>query len=224
MHTILVVEDDTVLNAGLVRSQDSQGYRVLANTTGEGVVRLAKAETPSLVLLDVQLPLEDGFTICAGLRQSGYDGAVLMLTVRGSEQDRVTGLEAGADDYLVKPFAEAELLARVRACLRRVHRPDFLTGYAFDDVQIDFRTRRVTRLKQPVKITDKEYELLAYLIRHRGQTVSRDALLTEIWGFQNHPATRTVDTHIFMLRHKLEQDPANPRRILSVHGEGYRFL
>lgn len=156
--------------------------------------------------------------------KKGWEMPIIMLTARDQEIDRVVGLEIGADDYIVKPFSERELIARVRACLRRSHRAATLTGFSFDDVEIDFVHRSVRRGGKPLKLTDKEFQVLVYLIHRRGEVVTRDELLDRVWGYDSHPVTRTVDTHVFALRRKLESDPARPLHILSVHGEGYKFV
>ena len=226
MRTILIVEDDKTFRDGLAITLEREGYRVLALDSGDTVPQVVLAESPSLVLLDVMLPGNSGFDVCRELRWQGSDVPVIMMTAQKMEEiDRVAGLELGADDYLLKPFGMRELLARIGARLRRY--PDPATGAAthcFDDVEIDFTHRKVTRAGRPVKLTVKEFDLLKLLIRRHGHVVSRDDLLDHVWGYEEYPTTRTVDMHILALRRKLEPDPANPRHVLTVHGEGYRFV
>jgi two-component system alkaline phosphatase synthesis response regulator PhoP len=226
MRTILIVEDDTTFRDGLAITLEREGYRVLSLDNGDTVPEVVLAERPSLVLLDVMLPGNSGFEVCRQLRWQGSDVPVIMMTAQKMEEiDRVAGLELGADDYLLKPFGMRELLARIGAHLRRY--PDPATGsakYAFDNVEIDFTQRTVSRAGRPVKLTVKEFDLLRILIRRRGHAVSRDDLLDRVWGSEEYPTTRTVDMHILALRRKLEADPADPKHILTVHGEGYRFV
>jgi DNA-binding response OmpR family regulator len=226
MRTILVVEDDKIFREGLVITLEREGYRVVSLESGDSVMRAVRAEQPSLVLLDVMLPGNDGFEVCRQLRWEGLDVPVVMMTAQKMEEiDRVVGLEIGADDYLLKPFGMRELLARISARLRRY--PDPAAGpetYAFDDVKVDFSHRAVMRGDRPIKLTVKEFDLLQFLVRRRGQVVSREDLLDRVWGYENFPTTRTVDMHVLALRRKLESDPANPIHILTVHREGYRFI
>jgi len=226
MRTILIVEDDKTFRDGLSITLEREGYRVLSLDSGDTVPEVVLAERPSLVLLDVMLPGNSGFEVCRQLRWQGSDVPVIMMTAQKMEEiDRVAGLELGADDYLLKPFGMRELLARIGAHLRRY--PDPATGaakYAFDDVEIDFTQRTVSRAGRPVKLTAKEFDLLRILIRRRGHVVSRDDLLDRVWASEEYPTTRTVDMHVLALRRKVEADPANPKHILTVHGEGYRFV
>lgn len=226
MRTILIVEDDKIFRDGLVFTLEREGYRVLSLDNGDAVPETVRAERPSLVLLDVMLPGNGGFEICRLLRWEGLDVPVVMMTAQKMEEiDRVVGLEIGADDYLLKPFGMRELLARISAHLRRY--PDPAAGpetYAFENVEIDFSHRAISRAGRPLKLTVKEFDLLQFLVRRRGQVVSRDDLLNRVWGFEEYPTTRTVDMHILALRRKLELDPSNPKHILTVHREGYRFI
>lgn len=226
MRTILIVEDDKIFRDGLVIALEREGYRVLSLDNGEAVQEAVRAERPSLVLLDVMLPGSGGFDVCRQLRWEGLDVPVVMMTAQKMEEiDRVVGLEIGADDYLLKPFGMRELLARISARLRRYPDPAATPEtHAFENVEIDFSRRAVSRAGRPLKLTVKEFDLLQFLVRKRGQVVSRDELLDRVWGFEGYPTTRTVDMHILALRRKLEPDPANPKHILTVHREGYRFL
>jgi DNA-binding response OmpR family regulator len=226
MRTILIVEDDKIFREGLVITLEREGYRVLSLDDGEAVLEKVRTEQPSLVLLDVMLPGRGGLEICRQLRWEGLDVPVVMMTAQKMEEvDRIVGLEIGADDYLLKPFGMRELVAHIGARLRRY--PDPAAGpetYAFDDVEINFSRRAVTRAGRSLKLTVKEFDLLQFLVRRHGQAVSREDLLDKVWGYENYPTTRTVDMHILALRRKLESDPTDPKHILTVHREGYRFI
>jgi len=222
---ILVVEDEEDLRRGLAVNLGRQGYEVLTAGTGEEAIDLTLRHTPHLVLLDVMLPGMSGIDVCRELRQKGIEVPIIMLTAKTEEIDRVVGLEIGADDYVTKPFSRAELLARIRARLRRLPQepPSNLARYRFGDIDIDFEKLRATRDGSPLRLTRKEFEVLRFLIRYRGEVVSRDRMLDEVWGYDAYPTTRTVDTHILKLRKKIESDPHAPEYILSVYGGGYTF-
>lgn len=228
MSLILIVEDDPAILRGLHDSLRIDGYDVLTANDGEAGYRLAREKKPDLLILDLMLPNMSGFEICRKLRVEGFGAPILMLTARGEEADRVHGLDLGADDYVTKPFSIRELLARVRALLRRTGKsaitetlPDALR---FDDVIVDFLRFEVTRGSVAVELTPKEFGVLRLLAARPGQVVSRDDLLNEVWGYDSYPSTRTVDTHIATLRAKLEKDPAAPRHLITVHGVGYKLL
>lgn len=225
MRTILIAEDDKSIREGLERSLAREGYRTLATDSGDQVQDIVRRERPDLVLLDVILPNENGVDVCRRLRHAGYDAPIIMMSAEKSDEiDRVVGLRIGADDYVLKPFGIHELLARIDACLRRYPtRTEALTGYCSEELEIDFLTGTVRRAGEIIRLTSKEYALLAYLVRKRGQTVTREELLDHIWGLRSDTGTRTVDTHILSLRKRLELDPENPKRILSERGSGYRF-
>ncbi len=222
---ILVVEDEPGLRLTLTGRLASEGYAVEQAADGGTGLRRASTEAFDLVILDVMLPDRSGFDVCRDLRRQGVDTPVIMLTARGQVEDRVVGLKLGADDYLVKPFAMAELLARVEARLRR-EAPSVPAGdgYAFGDVVVDFRKAEVQRAGRPVDLSAKEFQLLRYLVRQKGATLSRDELLNEVWGYDAMPVTRTVDVHVAWLRRKLEPNPRHPQYILTVHGLGYKFV
>ena len=220
---ILVIEDEPDLLRGLELNLKAEGYGVITAATGDGGFRQAMEEKPDLILLDVMLPGMNGFDVCRELRRRGFDAPIIMLTAKGEEVDRVVGLEIGADDYVPKPFGLRELLARIRVRLRR-HVPAGGAMLRFGSVQIDFDRHEATRGGQRVELTGKEFEVLKLLAAHRGEIVTRDRLLNEVWGFESYPTTRTVDNHVLRLRQKLEEDPANPRHILSIYGEGYKFV
>jgi DNA-binding response OmpR family regulator len=220
---ILVIEDEPDLLRGVELNLKAEGYVVLTAGTGDDGFRQAMEQKPDLVILDVMLPGMNGFDVCRELRRKGFDAPIIMLTAKAEEVDRVVGLEIGADDYVPKPFGLRELLARIRVRLRR-HAPAGGAILRFGSVQIDFDRHEATRAGQRVELTGKEFEVLKLLARHRGEIVSRERLLNEVWGFEACPTTRTVDNHILRLRQKLEDDPANSRHILSIYGEGYKFV
>lgn len=226
MYKILIVEDEEDLLRGLEISLSKEGYKVLKATRGETGVKLAIKENPDLIILDVMLPGISGLDVCRELRQKGIDVPIIMLTAKSEEIDRVVGLEIGADDYVTKPFSLRELLARIQAQLRRqpLRPKKGPTHYCFGDVEIDFEKFRAVHKGKPLELTPKEFDILQLLIRCRGEVVTRDRLLDEVWGYETYPSTRTVDNHILKLRQKLEDDPANPRYILTAYGEGYKFV
>jgi DNA-binding response OmpR family regulator len=227
---ILIIEDEPDLLRGLEINLKAEGYAVLAAARGDAGLEQALRERPDLVLLDIMLPGMSGLDVCRELRGRGYDAPIIMLTARAEEVDRVVGLEIGADDYVTKPFGIRELMARIRVRLRRSAQAggsgfQSVSGtLRFGAVEADFSRHEVTRHGTRVDLTGKEFEVLRFLVRHRGEIVTRDRLLEEVWGYEAYPTTRTVDNHILRLRQKLEEDPGDPRYILSVYGEGYKFV
>jgi two-component system, OmpR family, alkaline phosphatase synthesis response regulator PhoP len=225
---ILVVEDEPGLVLTLTDRLRGEGYEVEAASDGEAGLARAADGRFDLVILDVMLPRKGGFDVCRDLRRKGVTIPVLMLTARGQVADKVAGLKLGADDYVVKPFEMAELLARVEARLRRAEAAGpgapAPVRYAFGNVEVDFRRAEVRRGGQPVEVSAKELQLLRYFVEHRGATLSRQELLDRVWGYHAMPSTRTVDVHVAGLRRKLEPDPREPRYILTAHGLGYKFV
>ena len=225
---ILLVEDEPGLQLTLSDRLRREGYVV--DAAGDGDVGLEKATTGGydLVLLDVMLPRRNGLDVCRDLRQRGIDTPIIMLTARGQVVDKVVGLKLGADDYVPKPFEMMELLARIEARLRRhasAHGAnDAPAAYEFGDVRIDYRSAEVYRNGQLVELSAREYQLLKYFIEHRGATLSRDQLLTDVWGYNAMPSTRTVDVHVAWLRQKIEPNVRHPQHLLTVHGLGYKFV
>jgi len=222
---ILIVEDEPNMVAGLRDNFEFEGYKVI--TAGDGVEGLQKAldESPDLVVLDVMMPRMSGLEVCKQLRAKRATLPIIMLTARGQEVDKVVGLELGADDYVTKPFSIRELLARVKAILRRASSgPKNQEHHSFADIEVDLRRCRVVKSGKLLDVSSKEFELLKYFISHSGETLSRDRLLEDVWGYDNFPTTRTVDTHLVRLRQKLEPDPEQPQYFLTVHGTGYRFV
>jgi DNA-binding response OmpR family regulator len=221
---LLVIEDERPMRTALKDALEAEGYRVLTAADGETGLACALKEKPDLVLLDIMLPRLDGFALCAELRRVGHAVPVLMLTAKGQIEDRVTGLDAGADDYLVKPFSTDELLARVRALLRRVgHQTRRHTTLVLDDTRVDFIKQTAMRGKRLLGLTAKEFAMLQLLAEAAGEPVTRERFLDVVWGYTAFPTTRTVDNHIASLRAKLEPDPDAPRWIKTVHGVGYRL-
>lgn len=221
MTKLLIVEDDQTLRETLAYNLTREGYEVIEAGTGVAALDLAREHKPDLVLLDVMLPELDGLTVCRALRHE-TEVPIVLLTARSGEVDRIIGLDSGADDYIVKPFSLGELLARLRAVLRRGHREP-ATKLESGDVTLDLVGHRVFRAGKQLNLAPKEFDLLAELIRHRGAVLTRDLLLQRVWGFDFGGDTRTVDVHIRWLREKIEDDPANPHRIETVRGLGYRF-
>jgi len=223
MPRILIVDDELEMVRGLEDNLRFEGYQIASATNGEDGLALALSDAPDLLLLDAMMPRLSGWDVCRELRRRGVDVPIIMLTARGAEIDRVRGLELGADDYVTKPFSLRELLARVRAVLRRPGPRRKFEEFAFADVRIRLRGRQVFKAGRELQMTRKEFDLLVFLVEHRGEIVTRDRLLDEVWGYERFPTTRTVDTHILRLRRKFEGDPDAPRWILTVHGQGYKF-
>lgn len=225
---LLLIEDEPGLVMTLTDRLTAEGYEVESATDAADGLRRAMGQGFDIMLLDVMLPGGNGFDICKTVRQQGIHTPILMLTARGQVVDRVVGLKLGADDYLVKPFEMAELLARIEALLRRSATSG--TGatvvaetFRFGDIAIDFRRAEVTKSGRALELSAREFKLLRYFVEHRGAALSRDELLNEVWGYNAMPSTRTVDVHIAWLRQKVEDNPRHPRHILTVHGLGYKF-
>ncbi|HEV8485947.1 MAG TPA: response regulator transcription factor [Blastocatellia bacterium] len=222
---ILIVEDEPAMVAGLRDNFEYEGYDVISAGDGVQGLERALAEHPDLVVLDVMMPRMSGLDVCKQLKAKRPALPIIMLTARGQEIDKVVGLELGADDYVTKPFSIRELMARVKAVLRRVSPPVTAPEvYRFSDVEVNTRSNEVRRAGTPVELSSKEFALLAYFVAHPAETLSRDRLLDAVWGYDNYPNTRTVDTHVLHLRQKLELNPEEPRLILTVHGSGYKFV
>ena len=227
--TILVVEDDKSIRLGLEDTLRAKGYLVQSTDSGLEAVALVSREKPDLVVLDIMLPDLEGFEVCRQIKGQEPDQAVIMLTARGAELDRVRGLEMGADDYITKPFSLMEFLARVQAVLRRIQ-PGGRSAHrrpadqlAFGEVVIDFRRHEATRKGRPVPLSDRAFLVLEVLARRRGEVVSRETLLQEAWGYTRHLNTRTVDNHIVKIRQVIERDAEQPRWLLTVWGVGYKL-
>ena len=224
MPTILIVEDDDTVREALSAGLESEGYEVILSDNGLDGLKQAKEEGPDLILLDLMLPEMDGLSVCRALRRNS-DVPIIMLTARGTEMDKIVGLETGADDYVVKPFSLGELLARIRSLLRRTRndKQENQMQLTSGNVSLDFTSRRVSKDDAEVHLTQKEFNLLAELMRNKGAVLSRDLLLEKVWGYSYVGNTHTVDVHIRWLREKIELDPSKPVRIVTVRGVGYRF-
>lgn len=225
MSLILVVEDDPAILQGVADTLADEGYDVLTAQDGEAGDRLLRDRVPDLVVLDLMLPKMSGHELCRQARRRDMTMPILMLTARSAESDRVTGLDLGADDYLTKPFSIPELLARVRALLRRANpMPALPDEVRFGDVTIDFRRYEAWKGSRALDLTPKEYDALQFLAARPGEVATRDELLREVWKYRHIPATRTVDNHVSSLRAKIEDDPSRPRHLLTVHGKGYKLV
>jgi DNA-binding response OmpR family regulator len=224
MQRILIIEDETPMRTALADLLDGEGYRVLTAADGESGLQRALDEKPDLLLLDIMMPKLDGFAVCAELRRQQYDMPVLMLTAKGQVEDRVNGLDAGADDYLVKPFSTEELLARVRALFRRAERKGKSpVKLKLGETDIDLARQVALRGKKEIHLTAKEFAMLRLLAEAEGEPVTREKFLDIVWGYTAFPTTRTVDNHMASLRSKLEKNPDDPRWLKTVHGVGYKL-
>lgn len=221
---IAIIDDDTGVSRSVTLNLEHEGYQVISAADGEAGLVLVQERQPDLIVLDVMMPKKDGLQTCKEIRNQGISTPLILLTARSDEVDRVLGLDLGADDFLAKPFGMAELLARIRALLRRTKGMTSVDRVNFDDVAIDFKAYKAERNNQPLELSAREYRLLRYLVAKSGVVVTRDELLDEVWGYNSYPSTRTVDNHIAKLRQKIEQNVDEPRHILTVHGVGYKFV
>lgn len=225
MDHILVIEDDQRVHKTLRRMFEPEGYVVEGTFDGNSGLLAARTAQPSAVVLDLRLPGMRGSDVCREIKASSPNLPVIVLSATTDVVDKVALLEMGADDYVTKPFSPRELLARVRAAIRRSSRAAAPSDvYRFDDVVVDFPRMQVTRDRQPVALTAQEFKTLAYLTQHPERAISREELLKAVWGYNSFPTTRTVDNHILRLRQKLERDPANPVHFCTLHGVGYQFV
>jgi two-component system alkaline phosphatase synthesis response regulator PhoP len=223
-YRILVVEDDVNILMGLEDNLMAEGYEVITAAKGDHGLEIGLNQNIHLVLLDIMLPVLNGYQVCKKLREQKPALPIIMLTARGSEVDKVIGLDYGADDYITKPFNLAVLLARIRAVLRRAYpEKETWTRAVFKDIEIDFKAMKTSKNGKGVKLTTKEYDIMRFFISHRGEVVHRHDLLNEVWGYKKTPSTRTVDNFILDLRKKLEPHPSRPTYITSISGVGYRF-
>jgi DNA-binding response OmpR family regulator len=225
MSKILIIEDEPDMVLGLKDNFEFEGYEVVTASDGASGLERARSLKPDLLILDIMLPKLSGLEVCKTLRSEGFETPIIMLTARGQEIDKVVGLELGADDYVTKPFSIREVLARVRAILRRTDGTrKRLARYRFADVELDFETYAATKGGAPLDLSPREFDLLRYLIERKGETVTRDRLLEDVWGYESYPSTRTVDTHIAKLRAKIGDSGSEPKFILTIHGAGYKFV
>lgn len=225
MKKILIVEDDPAILKGLISSLEAEGYYIVSATDGEEGFKLGRTLNIDLIILDVMLPNKDGFEICRDLRKNSIDTPVLMLTCKAEEIDKVLGLEIGADDYMTKPFSIRELIARIKAILRRKNEyTKSIDEFSFAGINLDFKKMEALKNNEPIKLSALEFKILKYLIEREGEVVSRDRLLDDVWGYEAFPTTRTVDNYILSLRKKIEDNPAEPVHILTMHKSGYKFV
>lgn len=224
MPRILIIEDEAPMRTALKDVIENEGYRAITAADGESGLKRAMEEKPDLILLDVMMPRLDGYEVCAELRRLANPVPILMLTAKGQVEDRVSGLDAGADDYLVKPFSTEELLARVRALLRRFQKhAKAPVKLKLGEVEIDLARQTAMRRKKAIHLTAKEFAMLRLMAESPGEPVTRERFLDVVWGYASFPTTRTVDNHVASLRGKIEADPDSPKWIKTVHGVGYRL-
>ena len=225
MKKILIIEDDPAIRTGLKETFTTEGYNVSDAETGTKGFELAGKHDFDLIVLDLILPGKDGIEICKDLRSDGVKTPIIMVTSRKEEIDKILGLEIGADDYVTKPFSIRELLARVKALIRRsTYEPGEIEEVAFANLKIDFKKQEMLKGENPVRLSATEYRILHYFIDHEGEVISRDKFLDEVWGYDSYPTTRTVDNYILSLRKKIEDDPAKPKHLLTIHKVGYKFV
>ena len=224
MKTILIIEDDVSILRGLKDNLEYEGYKVITETDGEKGLKLAFEKKTDLILLDIMLPGMNGFEICRKMKREKPELSIIMITARGSEMDKVSGLDIGADDYVTKPFSIPELMARVRAIFRRITQAyNIPKQYSFGKVKLDFTKYQAFLNNQEIKLSSKEFAILEYFIKHEGEAVHRHDLLNKVWGYEATPTIRTVDNFILDLRKKLEDNPSKPKHIVSIRGIGYKF-
>ncbi|MCW8849265.1 MAG: response regulator transcription factor [Melioribacteraceae bacterium] len=225
MKRILIVEDDPAILIGLKESLLEEHFEVLTASDGEEGYQKGKKENIDLIILDLMLPTKNGIEICKDLRLNGVSVPILMLTSKKEEMDKVLGLEIGADDYVTKPFSIRELIARIKALLRRnTEMKKELEEYSFDNVMLDFKKQEAYKNNNSLDLSTTEYNLLKYFIQFEGEVVTRHQLLDDVWGYDNFPTTRTVDNFILNIRKKIEDDPSQPKHLLTVHKAGYKFV
>jgi DNA-binding response OmpR family regulator len=227
MKRILIIEDDVAILRGLKDNLEYESYEVLTASDGEEGYFLIKEKKPDLIILDLMLPKMNGYELCRKVRNEGFTTPILMLTARGEEMDRVHGLDLGADDYVTKPFSVPELLARIRAIIRRVQKAktgDLPNDLKFGEVSVDFKCFEARKGGEVLEMSRKEFGILRLLAARPSEVITRDELLDEVWGYDQFPTTRTVDNHIALLRTKLEDDPSKPRHLITVHGVGYKLV
>lgn len=225
-RTILVVEDEPSMAVALKDGIAYEGFKVLHAEDGEKGLAFAREKNPDMIILDVMLPKMNGLDVCKTLRAENNEVPIIMLTARGQEIDKILGLKLGADDYITKPFSFMELLARIECIFRRMRRstsngPELT--HTFGDITVDFERHEAQKQDKDLKMSPREFMLLEFFVRHRGKIVTRDELLDEVWGYETIPFTRTVDAHIAKLRKKIEDDPSDPRYLVTVHRMGYKF-
>ena len=225
MKTILIIDDDASIVKGIQEALKAEHFNVIAAETGEKGLTMARRQSVDLILLDLRLPDKNGEEICRDLRAEGINTPIVMLTSKREEMDKVLGLELGADDYLTKPFGIHELVARIRAILRRNRDlTKDIEEYAFGDIYLDFKKQEARKKGKELKLSTGEFSTLKYFILHEGEVVTRTMLLDEVWGYESFPTTRTIDNYVLSIRKKIEIDPARPKHLITIHTSGYKFL
>jgi two-component system, OmpR family, alkaline phosphatase synthesis response regulator PhoP len=226
MKKVLIVEDDIGILESLKDEFESFGCTVFCAEDGDKGLNLARNKNPDLIILDLMLPVKDGYEVCREFRKDNLNTPIIMLTAKDQEVDKVLGLELGADDYVTKPFSLRELMARARAVSRRSSdQIRDLDRYVFDDIELDFKKYEAKKRGKKLKLTPLQFQLLKLLIRHKGEVITRNELLDEIWGKDNvWISHRTIDSHVANIRRKIENDPADPKHILNIRGVGYKFV
>lgn len=225
MKRILVIEDDPAISKGLYDALHDEHYDVVTEDDGEKGFKFAQSENIALIILDLMLPSKNGIEICTDLRKKGINTPILMLTSKKEEMDKVLGLEVGADDYVTKPFSVRELLARVKALLRRKQEiVREIEEYAFGSVQIDFKKQAASKKNKPIELSTTEFKILKYFIEHEDEVVTRDNLLDKVWGYDVFPTSRTVDNYILSIRKQIEDNPSDPKHLITVPKAGYKFV
>jgi len=225
MKKLLVIEDDPAIRLGLKEAFTNENFEVSEAENGAKGYELAKKNNYSIIVLDLILPMKDGIEVCKDLRSEGVKTPIIMVTSRKEEIDKILGLEIGADDYLTKPFSIRELIARVKALIRRsTYEPGDTEEFTFKDLKVNFKKQEMYKGKIPLKLSATEYRILHYFITHEGEVISRDKFLDDVWGYEAFPTTRTVDNYILSLRKKIEDDPTNPKHLLTVYKVGYKFV
>jgi len=225
MKKILIIEDEENMIEGLRFNLEARDYIVIAALDGETGLKMAMEEQPDLIILDLMLPGMNGYEVCKKLKESSPDLPVIMLTAKSQESDIVTGLDLGADDYITKPFSILELLARINAQLRRSGTSSTIPDvFQFGKIEINFKKYEASKHDKTLKLSPREFEILRYLLERKGEVVTRDDLLNQVWGYDSFPYTRTIDAHIATLRKKIEDRPEEPEMIITIHGKGYKFL
>lgn len=225
MKRILIIEDDPAITKGLSDVLTEEHYEVVTEEDGEKGFKFAQNENIALIILDLLLPSKNGIEICTDLRKKGINTPILMLTSKKEEMDKVLGLEVGADDYVTKPFSVRELLARVKALLRRKNEiTKDIEDYSFGSVQIDFKKQTAAKKNKPIELSTTEFKILKFFIEHEGEVVTRDNLLDKVWGYDVFPTSRTVDNYILAIRKQIEDDPSAPKHLITVPKAGYKFV
>jgi DNA-binding response OmpR family regulator len=225
MITVLVIEDDAAIQLGLKIALEEENYNIITFEDGHKGFNEAKRLKPDIILLDLMLPNKNGLDICRDLRREGFKMPILMLTSKKEEIDKVLGFETGADDYVTKPFSIVELKMRIKALLRRSSPdPSDINNCEFDDIKIDFKKLEAIKKEKTIQLSAKEFQILKFFISKEGEVITRDALLDNVWGYESFPSTRTVDNFILQIRKKIEDDPSNPKHLITIHTVGYKFI